>query len=71
MPRFSKKHYDAIAAALAMSFPPCREVPWSQIEAETAVWWSVTRTLALMFERDNPRFDHDRFMRACEQVHLA
>ena len=49
----SKKHYIAIAAALR------------NIQDRT-IRQTVVSELLAMFKRDNPRFDCQRFMQACD-----
>lgn len=48
----TKRDYEAIAAILA-----CHNDP---------VAWSIADDLATLFEDRNPRFDRDKFLRACQ-----
>ena len=63
MPKFQRRHYEAIAEVLKdvrdsadtlQLFPP-------EIAALNGI---ITKT-AEVFRRDNPRFDRDRFISAC------
>ena len=58
---FAKRHYEAIARVMREAHPGL-----SLSDKNPAVWqWSETvKDLAEMFERDNPRFDIVRFMKA-------
>ena len=61
MPKFAKRHYEAIAEAMQDS---CPEQHWA---ANKRAQWEVTRNrLADVFARDNGNFQYDRFIRACE-----
>ena len=62
-PIFAHRHYAAIAAVMA-DFPT--EVGEAvDIGANAAVQEAVQNMLADMFQRDNPRFDRERFLAAC------
>lgn len=59
----TKKHYEMIAKVLAKR----RE------QYNDAMWWDhmeaiadVADGLAGAFDKDNPKFDRDRFLKACE-----
>jgi hypothetical protein len=54
---FTQRHFISIASTMRATRP----------EEPNAYWqWKITiRGLAALFARDNSRFDHDRFMRAC------
>jgi len=55
-----KRHFIAIAAAIKgiIAADPDNAV-------RTATIGSVARALASVFQAENPRFDRDRFLRAC------
>ena len=54
--KFQQRHYEAIADAL-------RELR----QRDSVVWpYGVVAQLVRLFEADNPRFDRERFERACE-----
>lgn len=61
MAKWSKYTYEAIAYEIAAVRLNCRAPP--AIEARTAD--AIARRLARRFAADNPRFDCDRFLRAC------
>jgi hypothetical protein len=52
MPKFSKRHYEALALAI-QSIPDKNGREWARL--------AIASTLA----RDNDRFDKERFSRAC------
>lgn len=56
--KFRKAHYEAIASVL-------REVLKDPTAHHGNVWGAVYH-LANMFEKDNPLFDADKFVAACE-----
>lgn len=60
---FSKKHYEAIAQRLQGTHPSV--VYASDLEVE-AQWERDCLVLASLFRQDNPNFDVDRFLQACE-----
>ncbi len=57
MVRFSKMHYEAIAAQLKSSRPLVSAV-------EDGQWRRDVRGIADMFQLDNPRFNRSQFMLA-------
>lgn len=61
----SKKHYEAIAEAIKREV----EVPGITGERERAIvglaQLNLARAIALVMREDNPRFDTNRFMKAC------
>ena len=59
LPRFAKRHYEAIA--LAMQHAHVIGDPSYRNQ-----WECVRNELADMFVRDNGMFKRERFMRACE-----
>lgn len=60
MPKFSKRHYVAIADVLCESMTSTTRTLFTQAETER-----FARLLADRFERDNPAFARDRFLTAC------
>ena len=63
LPRFAKRHYEAIAEAM-QDIAPCRFV--SSDDPERRVQHGATvRALADVFAADNGQFKRDRFERAC------
>ncbi len=68
---FSKRHYEAIAAVMRQAHPiPAGEPHFTLPDFKTAsviTQWSETcKDLAEMFEKDNPKFDIVKFMKACK-----
>lgn len=59
-PLFQHRHYRAIAATLAKTKP----MPGYSAMASTK-WLADITALADMFAADNPRFDRERFLEAC------
>ncbi len=53
----SKKHYEAVADAMA-------RVMWTD-HMDPATMTAVIWSLSSVFQEDNPRFDKDRFISAC------
>jgi hypothetical protein len=58
LPRFAKRHYEAIALALQDARVHLRCDAINQQEC-------VLSTLADLFATDNPQFERDRFISAC------
>lgn len=54
----TKKHYEAIAAEFA-------GLKGDNTEGEEAMRVFLARRMARLFRNDNPRFDANRFLRAC------
>jgi hypothetical protein len=53
----SRKHYIAVAREIAELL--------KDMEGSDAVIAAVSLRLACIFEKDNPAFDRERFLRAC------
>lgn len=69
----SKKHYQAIARALYRNKPfgdgkqDRRDAAADrEISAAVGVWENVVADIIAVLAADNPRFDHARFIEACE-----
>ena len=58
---FQKRHYEAIAQAVQSM-----QRHTASMNGGTLPWDTVRDELADLFERNNSRFDRDRFMRACQ-----
>ena len=58
--KFSKTHYEAIAEVLRVRKP--KEGSW---QLSVAHFPTVVQEFEDMFVRDNPRFDVEKFRRAC------
>jgi len=59
-PKFSRRHYVAVAEVLSESFDM-----FSKDRRQTpAVLYALTDKMAYMFQDDNPRFDFARFWEA-------
>lgn len=64
MPKFQKRHYEAIATVIAdMSHEAA--VPGVRMLFSSSETVDLARRLADYFAIDNPRFQRDRFLRAC------
>lgn len=61
MPKFQKRHYEAIASILANDVTE-RQAP---LFIDAGDRRQFAHKLARYFQSDNPRFDRDRFMAAC------
>ena len=58
----TRKDYIKIAAALALKNPRDRK------KLESMVQWNLDCvSIANMLEKDNPKFDRDRFLKACQK----
>ena len=55
----TKKHYEAIAEAIADVIRPYDE------RAVQSLVYEIIDNLADFFEQDNPKFDRQRFMESC------
>ncbi len=64
---FAKRHYEAIAARLRNAKVLINECAIIKREQEIidTTWDTCCEELATLFERDNSRFDRDRFLLAC------
>ena len=51
MPKFAKRHYEAVARLLAAH--------------DSTVADAIVEDFAAMFADDNPRFDYSKFFKAC------
>jgi hypothetical protein len=60
MATFSRRHYEAIAEAIA-------KAPILLTFREGKQKTAIVMMLAGLFERDNPRFDAERFYKACNE----
>ena len=56
MSRYSKKHYEDIAAI----------IKGTNEGSDYITKFSLVTNLALMFKQDNPNFDWDRFVEPCK-----
>jgi len=61
MTKFAKRHYEAIALAMHEAYP----MNWND-PARLGGWRAVRHELANLFAGDNPRFNRERFVAACE-----
>jgi hypothetical protein len=52
---YSRRHYEHIAATLATALTDTEYQPWQ----------AVVKAIADAFELDNPRFQRNRFLKAC------
>lgn len=65
----SKKHYEALANALARVRPNCTSDclnAMAEYAAERVLWQALVNDIANVCSRFNPRFDRQRFIDACE-----
>ncbi len=60
MPKFQRRHYQAIADVLAFSLAASDRTMFTSDELS-----KVAETLAKAFAVDNPNFDRTRFIAAC------
>jgi hypothetical protein len=58
---FAKRHYEQIADVMRETWPGCPARGNEQ-------WLMTLKALVRTFERDNPRFDAQRFIAACRLV---
>lgn len=61
----SRKDYEALAAALASVKPTFS--PTADYDSRMVQWVLTRAAIADVLERDNPRFNRYRFMRATEE----
>jgi hypothetical protein len=61
----TKKDYEKIALAFQKECPPKMEDCTSGYTTEYLTWLSCIGGLSKVFADDNPRFDQERFLRAC------
>lgn len=59
----TRKDYKLIAQAISEA----HEDNWGDSIANEGIYW-VTKLLAESLAKDNPRFNRDKFMQACEPV---
>jgi hypothetical protein len=57
----TKKHFEAIATALAASRPQSGWDPNKRVQ-----WDLDVRNITIVLKRINPRFNNERFVDACE-----
>ena len=60
MSMFTKRHYEALAASLALSRP----WPYGREDEYNHQWWRDVQYIADVLSNDNPRFDLKRFLSA-------
>jgi len=61
---FTKQHYERIASILKEALPPEGSQTNNSIQARSTVNF-IAENLAIAFSSDNPRFDEERFLKAC------
>lgn len=61
----TRKDYELIAAVLADYAPKGLGFINSEREAQIGQWLDMVDDMADALAKDNPRFDKDRFLRAC------
>lgn len=61
----TKKDYETIAKAIAKAIANARTTCEPTSKEDEEVLEAVVVELTLVFEKDNPRFDRDRFAKAC------
>ena len=66
MARFSKKHYEFLAAFLAYERSVSTGSNWDADQQRTATIDGLARLLARRLEHDNPAFNRKRFLEACD-----
>jgi hypothetical protein len=54
---FTQRHFISLADLMRADRPEEPRAYWQ--------WRLTVNAMAILFTRHNPRFDHDRFMRAC------
>jgi hypothetical protein len=66
LPKFAKRHYEAIAQAMQHACPLAPRDSSNADPIRRNQWESVRNELTDMFARDSGMFKRDRFMHACE-----
>lgn len=61
MSMFSKRHYDAFESMMRRHRP---EEHWDR--NKMTQWALIRDDTAAMFAADNPKFDRDKFLKACQ-----
>lgn len=61
MPKFQQRHYEAIAETMQQTYSDD-----SGDGGGADTWSFIVESLADMFASDSPKFQRDRFIRACE-----
>lgn len=59
----TRKHYEAIAAAIRAARP--KEGEWNDTDAARHTWERTVTSVANALQQDNPKFDYWRFRAAC------
>lgn len=57
----TRKHYIELAAMMARNRPAATEMSGAYL-----LWLNIRDAMAGTLAADNPRFDHDRFVTACD-----
>ena len=63
---FQQRHFEVIAQAIQDEKRSYQHLVPASAEHYTNTLQSFAESLATLFARDNPRFDRDRFLRACQ-----
>ena len=65
-PMFSKQHYEALAATLMGTRPLRYKQEFPGLESSMTIQWEeVVLEIVSMLLADNPKFDNERFLKAC------
>jgi len=67
---FAKRHYEALASALAASRPSSLDDKSKRI-VKVLEWELTVSKIISMLEQDNPAFNASRFQEACHLVSFA
>ena len=65
LPKFAKRHYERIATVIQGLVLSHRELSECELNEFGGLRRSIAAEFAEMLGKDNPRFDRDRFERAC------
>jgi hypothetical protein len=65
LPLFSRRHYEAIAKRIQTLVLSQNELSQDELDELIEVRHHIVADFVDMFEKDNPRFDRDRFIGAC------
>jgi hypothetical protein len=65
LPKFAKRHYEALAQVIQGLALSNNELSNEELEELISVRQGIAGDFANMLGKDNPRFDRERFIRAC------
>jgi hypothetical protein len=65
LPKFNRRHYEALAQVIQGLALSHNELSNEELDELVSVRQGIAGDFADMLGRDNPRFDRERFIRAC------